>query len=70
MLYGTTWMNLEIIILSEVIERQYHRRSLICVESNKNDKKKSLFTKQRQSQKILKQNLGLPKGNTGVKDKL
>ena len=52
-------MDLEIIILNEVRQRQipYH----LHVESNKNDTKKLIYKTETNSQ-ISKANLGLPRG--------
>ena len=59
--FATTWMQLEIIILNEVNQRQTSYE-IINMCNLKNDKKE-LFTRQIDS-KILKPKLWLPKGKT------
>ena len=54
--FAATWMDLEIIILSEVSQRKtnimwYHS----CVESNLKMIQMNLFIKQKQTHKLLKQ---------------
>ena len=57
--FAETWMNLEVIILSEV---RYH----LYKESNKKDKNEVIYKTEIDSD-ILKSNLLLSKGNVGGK---
>ena len=59
--FSATWMDLEIIILSEVSQRQILAHK--CVESNRNDNNRTYKTEI--DSKISKPNLGLPKGKCG-----
>ena len=68
--FAATWMNLKIVILSEVGQTEkdkYHMISPTC-GIQKNDTKMNLFTKQKQSHRYRKQIYGYQRGK-GV-DKL
>ena len=67
---AATWMDLEIIILSEVNQTKTNIWYCLYVESNKNDSKEFIYKTEADSQ-ILKSNLKLPKGKQGGRrDKL
>ena len=67
--FAATWMDIDIIILSEVsqTEKDKHqkktniRRHHLHVESNKNDTKELIYETETNSQTLIS-NLGLPKG--------
>ena len=70
--FAAAWVDLEIIILSEVSQREkdkYHMTSLIC-ESNKEKYTGNLFTKKKQTQIFRNKPYGYRKGNVGGRDKL
>ena len=65
--FAATWMDLEIIILSEVSQTKTNIiRCHLYVESNKNDTNE-LFYKTETDSQISKSNLWLPKGKRGGK---
>ena len=69
--FAATWMDLEIIILSEVsrtAKDKYHLISLIC-RIFKNDTNELIYKTERDSQS-LKTKLLLPKGKGGGRNKL
>ena len=62
---AATWMDLEIIILSEVSQREKDKNHMIyhlCVESNKMTQM-NLFTKQKQTHRHRKLTCGYQRGN-------
>ena len=72
MLSAATWMDLEIIILSEVSQTEkdkYHKISLIYAESKKMIQV-SLFTKQKHTHRLRKPTYGYQRGKVRGRDKL
>ena len=68
--FAATWMDLEIIVLSEVSQKEkdkYHMISLTCGISNLIQM--NLSTKQKQTHRHRKQTYGYPRGKGG-RDKL
>ena len=64
--FAATWMDLEIIILSEVSQTEkdkYHMVSLICVVLKKIQT--NLVTKQKQTHRLQKQTYGYQRGKEG-----
>ena len=69
--FAATWMDLEILILSEVSETEkakYHMISLIW--GIKNMTQMNLFTKQKQTHRLRKKPYGYRRGKVREKDKL
>ena len=69
--FAATWIELEIIILSEVKSQRkrqipYH----LYVESLKKKIQMNLFTKQKQTHSLQKQTYGYQRGNMWGRDKL
>ena len=62
MSFAATWLDLEIILLSEVNQRQTNRRYHQFVESTKNDKNEFIYKIDSQ---IWKTSLSLPKKKGG-----
>ena len=70
--YAATWMDLEIIILSEVSQTEkdrYHMISLICGILKKMIQM-NLFTKQKQTHRLRKQTYDYQRRKVGKRDKL
>ena len=65
--FAATWMDLDIIILSEV--RRKRQISYIAYKQNLKKIQMNLFTKQKQTHRLRKQTYGYQKGKGG-KDKL
>ena len=59
--FAATWMNLEIIILSEVVRKRQMSYNIVYIWNLKKVTQMNLFTKQKQTYK-QKTNLWLPKG--------
>ena len=59
--FAATWMNLEIIILSEVVRKRQMSYNIVYIWNLKKVIQMNLFTKQKQTYK-QKTNLWLPKG--------
>ena len=66
---ATTWINREIIILSEVSRRQVSY-DVTCMWNLIKMIQKTLFTKQKWTHRFLNQTYGYPRGNVGETDKL
>ena len=62
---AATWMDLEIIILSEVSQRKTNIISLVCGILKKKKIQMNLFTKQKQTHRFPKQSYGYQRGNGG-----
>ena len=70
--FAATWMGLEIIILSEVSQKQkdkYPMTSLTCGIFKKMTQM-NLFTRQKQTQGLQEQTYGYQSGNVVERDKL
>ena len=70
--FTATWMDLEIIILSEVSQTKkdkYHMISLIC-RVQKKMIQTNLFTKQRQTHRLSEQTYGYQRGSMEGRDRL
>ena len=69
--FAATWMDLEIVILSEVSQTQkdkYHKISFIC--GIKYRTQMNLFTKEKQTHRHRKQTYGYQRGKGWGRDKL
>ena len=62
--FATTWMDLEIIILSKLSQKKTNIIYHLQVEYNKNDAKEFIYKTETYS-KISRSNLGSPKGKLG-----
>ena len=69
--FAATWMDLDIIILNEVRQRQYHMMSLMCEMLKKKKETNELICKTETESQTLKADLWLPGGGNVVgRDKL
>ena len=63
MLFAATWMDLEVIILSEVSQTEKDKYQMISLYlESKNMTQMNLFTKQKQAHKLRKQIYGYQRG--------
>ena len=67
--FAATWMDLEIVILSEVSQTEKDKYHIILYVESKKMVQMNLFTKQKQSHKCRKQTYGYQRGK-GRSDKL
>ena len=68
--FTATWMDLQIILLSEVRERQISYDITYMWNLNKKMIQMNLFTKQKQTHRHRKQTCGYQRGKVGGRDRL
>ena len=69
--FAATWMDLEIVILSEVSQtgkEKYHMVSLICGIQKKKKIQMNLFTKQKETHRLRQRTYGYQGGRVGGRD--
>ena len=67
--FAATWMDLEIIILSEVSQKEKEKYNITYIWNVKYDTNELIYKRETDSQ-AQRTNLGATKGGRGVKDKL